>query len=572
MEKITQNNWKWLKETLIGANTLAVEQRLLNAILFVSSVVSLFYIFFFTWLIPSSSVLLFFIACQVSWVFLYVCSRFQIILPNVSYFYVLIAFSLLFWGWMLFGGMDSGLLYFIPLILIFFIITIPTEHHNYLITGVIAFIILLGTIEYYHPQVIQHTAPEQLLYTNIIFLNIILVLVASTVFVLSSLQRAEKHKVLEQTKALLETNAAKSRFLATISHEIRTPMNGVMGMAALLDTTALTQEQQQYVESIKTSSDRLLKIINKILNYSKAESENIRIKKDTFSLTSLVEDIVANYSSVITEKNLHISYQIYPQIVPQLVGDIQKVQLVLENLIENAIKFTLTGSINITAIPLSTTVNQQHILLEIQDTGIGIPSDQLEFIFNPFTQLDDSSTRLFMGTGIGLALVYELTKLMGGSIEVESTIDIGSSFLLELPFQIPSKHIVTPQKQILFSDVKILTVEDNQVNWLLINKMLQLQGFKSTLATNGQDAVDAFKKDVYNLIFMDIQMPILNGIDATQQIRKMPLEQQPIIIAMTADDLFIDPKVYKAAGMDAAILKPINQEQLENILRKFVQK
>lgn len=395
-------------------------------------------------------------------------------------------------------------------------------------------------------------------------------------------KRYQEQEQLEKAKEDAETaTRMKSNFLANMSHEIRTPMNGLLGFLQLLEDTNLTEQQKKFIMNAQKSSEFLLNIINEILDFSKIEVGKLKIDNISFDLRRVVEDVILMNMPCIQKKGLSLNSSIDSDIPLRVFGDSGKVKQILNNLVSNAIKFTKEGGVIVCIKQISEENNKILLNFEVEDTGIGISENKLNLIFESFTQADASTTRKYGGTGLGLTISQKLAELMGGHIRVDSKLNEGSTFTLELTFQVDASSNITTNsdnsiniaKENEFDKhIKILIVEDTDLNCKFISTFLENLGMSCEVAFEGENAVEAFKTKKYDLILMDCQMPIMDGYEATREIRKIEggLSHIPII-AMTANAMNIDKKKCYEAGMDDYISKPINTNELLCLIKKHIQ-
>ena len=364
---------------------------------------------------------------------------------------------------------------------------------------------------------------------------------------------------------------AKSQFLANMSHEIRTPLNGIMGFSEMLSSQESDIKKRRMLEMIEESGNQLLQIINDIFDYSKIEAGKLTIQNDYFKFDKLLEETVSYFDKIARSKNLQFVLDIDGIAENSLFGDLYKLKQILFNVISNAIKFTDEGSILV--IAGSEKINNfARVKVIVEDTGIGILKNQLDKIFDEFNQLDYYLTKKIKGTGLGLTITKKLLDILQGNIKVESEPGRGSRFIITIPFQIKTNNELKAKKVMSDTEeknksgskmVKILLAEDNEANQFLIKALTKIQDWNITVVDDGEKAVEQFKKDNYDLILMDVQMPVMNGYEATKLIREMENEKgnRTPIIALTAFAMKSDKDLCIEAGMDDYIAKPFKRQQ-----------
>ncbi len=387
-----------------------------------------------------------------------------------------------------------------------------------------------------------------------------------------------RNKALRELKAATReaqhASEAKSRFLANVSHEIRTPMNGIMGMVQLLRETPIRDDQKDYIDTIQDSCDLLVTVINDILDLSKIESGKLTLERENLDLRAFLRGIAGVAAPGIEAKGLEFICDVDENIPHAIVADQQRLKQVLLNLLVNACKFTDKGHVSLKVSGSGTPGNIGSLYFEVEDTGIGIPDDQQDRVFEPFIQADNSSTRKHGGTGLGLSICKRLVEMMGGELKLSSSVGKGSTFSFDIRVAIVHPVLAaTPQAERI--DVrlgsnypmKILLAEDNSVNQKVALMMLRKMGYNVQLANNGHEAYQLMQALDFDLVLMDIQMPVMDGLEATRLIREhLPSCRQPRIIALTAHAMGDDVSRCTAAGMDGHLAKPLRSTLLRNAL------
>ena len=380
------------------------------------------------------------------------------------------------------------------------------------------------------------------------------------------------NKIREALNSAEGANQSKSVFLAHMSHEIRTPMNGILGATELLLDQAANDEQKQLVDIIHTSSNALLNIINDILDLSKIESGNFELEQINFDLHDLCKDAYQLFSSPAQKKGIQIVYYYQAELPQFWVGDPNRIRQVINNLLSNALKFTHSGRIDLLVTGERLTNHQFDITISVKDTGIGIAEKKVKQIFTAFKQADANTSRKYGGTGLGLTISKHLANAMQGDIGVSSVLGLGSTFALKLPLK-PGKTEAVAKRTGLARDyhANVLLAEDNPVNAKIASKILHKLGIQTVVVENGKLALEEVTNKNYDIVLMDINMPILDGISAAEKIRQLPFPRNQIpILALTANAMMEDRERCMDAGMNGFVSKPINIahliDELDSIL------
>jgi CheY-like chemotaxis protein/nitrogen-specific signal transduction histidine kinase len=385
-------------------------------------------------------------------------------------------------------------------------------------------------------------------------------LAGAWVELMSARERAESRE-----RAAEAANRAKSQFLSNMSHELRTPLNGVLGMAQALATDQLTQVQRERVGIIRRSSETLLSVLNDLLDLSRIETGALTLEVCRFDLEHLLRGVAAAYQPLAAKKGLSFELEITEDARGAYLGDTARIRRILYSLADNAVKFTETGGVTLRA-----GIEGGHVVLRVTDTGIGIGAEDCERLFEGFFQADASLTRPYGGAGVGLAVCRELTNLMDGIIEASSVLGEGSVFTVWLPLERVEPINKAPEADAAEArerpaELRVLAAEDNTTNQMVLRALLAAAGIAPTLVENGREAVEVWEKQEWDIVLMDIQMPEMNGVDATRAIRLREQETgrtRTPIIAVTANAMTHQIAEYDAAGMDGVVPKPLNNTHL----------
>lgn len=377
-----------------------------------------------------------------------------------------------------------------------------------------------------------------------------------------------------------EASQLREQFMANMSHEIRTPLNAILGFTSLLTRADLKPQQRELANNIQNSSETLLTIVNDILDFSKIEAGMLILEKTPFDLHGLLHSVQQMFLEKARAKNLSLDFDLAPDLPQKLLGDPTRVTQIFVNLLSNAIKFTHRGGVLVRARTLEPLEkNQARIQVEVRDTGIGIPGEQIERVFQRFTQSDEQTTRLYGGTGLGLPIVKQLAEAMSGSIQVRSEVGLGSTFTLTLPLELVNDETElaidaqADEAAIDLPHLRLLVAEDNPMNRRVVELLFEEWKFQYTMVHNGREAVEILRENPgrFDLVFMDIQMPEMDGYEATRQIRQNLGLSLPII-AMTAHALAGEREKCIRLGMNDYISKPFREAEFRQIIAHFAPK
>lgn len=527
--------------------------------------------------------------------YVFYISRYQEKFIPIGLMYIV--FSLLFFVpiWFSNGGIEGPTKTAYLMSVVAAMMILPKRYHLLFILVTIAIIMTLYWFELQHPEWIVKYPNEQTKHTDILISTILYLLIISISVSLykrtydmdrenlikKSIALEESKEYLSETKQQAEeATKAKSRFLANMSHEIRTPLNGIIGTIDLLQHTTLNSEQEELMLSLKSSSTHLLEIVNDVLDISKIEADKLELFEGPCNLENIIQQVTAISSPrlIALKKNITLSAAVQPGVESEIIADEGRIKQILINLLGNAIKFTETGSIKLEVNANMIDESLQELHFAVSDTGIGISEENIQSLFIPFSQIDSTATRKHSGTGLGLSICRKIIEEMGGRIWVESELGRGSTFKFIIPVQINLVRKSQQQQQrnaagaISGSEIKplkILVAEDNNMNQLLATKMFKKIGYIIEIANNGREAVDMTAKYNYDLVFMDIHMPEMDGIEATERILNSERPKVPIIIAMTANAVKEAEAEYLQLGMKDIITKPFTIEQLKKTLEKW---
>lgn len=394
--------------------------------------------------------------------------------------------------------------------------------------------------------------------------------------------KVAEQRLIKEKRRTEASEKAKQIFLVNISHEIRTPMNGILGFARFLEETLVSKEHQESIQMVIKSADQLMTILNDILDFSRLEAGDISFVNQPFVLKDTVSSIYKLMEPVARQKEIAFSYTIEGHVPEVISGDAVRLGQILLNLVSNALKFTEQGKVEINILAVEQTADAAIIEFIVRDTGIGIPLSKHQRIFDFFEQVTNDTSRRYAGTGLGLSIVKRLVELQSGEVFLDSKLGKGSDFYFRLPFGKVTDQVA---KDVIAAEsyqpeataetgkgVRILVVEDNPINQLLVLKLLQRRGYETTVAENGKIAVEEYKNADFDVILMDLQMPEMDGYEATRLIRQMGANKKDVpIVAMTAHTIKGELEKCAAIGMNDYISKPFNSGELYQKIELLVE-
>jgi signal transduction histidine kinase/CheY-like chemotaxis protein len=497
-------------------------------------------------------------------------------------------------SWFVNYGVRGPTLVLMALFAVLGALLIKKELNLHFFIGLALLSTVLLLIELYYPHSLRHYADDfqwQLdLFNTYIFGIVFLALTISffkssyeqdrevLVETTESLERSQKEILTEKEKAE-KAEKAKTEFLANMSHEIRTPLNSIIGTADLLNETELSPRQQEYIETISISSRHLLNLVSDVLDMSRIDQGRLFLENQDFQLSAVLESTLKLFSNEpkINSKKLALVLEIAPGTPDYLRGDSYRLRQVIVNLVSNAIKFSNGGTISIFVTEKSTDVpGKIGIDFRVKDPGVGISEANIAKLFRPFSEVKTDSQHPFRGAGLGLAITKTIVQLMGGEIGVSSTLNTGSTFYFYTFFEVGLPPVQVPDTveglEGKLADVyplSILVAEDNVLNQKLISRIMEHFGYQLDIVENGQEAVKIISSKPYDLIFMDVQMPVMDGIEATLALRQIPSIKQPYIVAMTAAAAPEDQEACFAAGMNDYVVKPISMAKIRVLIPKW---
>ncbi len=510
---------------------------------------------------------------------------------NMAVIYIIAGLLLFIPGWFFNGGIEGSSMIAAIFIVVLITILLKRSYHIFFIALLIAVFVGCFLVERHFPQLVSKITDTKTKEKDIITTTVTnILLVGLLVSFLKRSHEKDKRNLIKKSEALQNSQAAlskakdlaeeatvaKSNFLANMSHEIRTPLNGIIGTAQLLSRSELSAEQHELLQTLQSSSNLLINIISDILDLSKIEADKLTLNPKSVNIRNCIKTVyeITQPGINVPGKSITLDFGVDDNLAHAFRVDESRLQQILVNLIGNAIKFTDEGSVSLHVSAETLNSNMQTVTFRVKDTGIGISEEALSQLFKPFTQVNTTALRKYGGTGLGLSICKKLVELMGGRIWAESKESAGSAFSFSLPLVLAAADTkeyesITASHVYKYRPLNLLLAEDNKMNQLIARKTFKKIGYDVDIADNGLIALEMVRQKNYDLIFMDLQMPEMDGLQAAQQIIDTYGNQAPPIIAMTANVLSEDEQKCKEAGMCDFVSKPFTIERLENVVNKW---
>jgi len=521
----------------------------------------------------------------------YYQSRFTGYKENTILIYVTIGLILFVFGWYLNGGIEGSTPQESVFLIALIVILVTRKYHLLFILLVAGMFLACFIVEKQYPQLVTPSESTGAKENDIIVSAIVNILIVGLLIsILKRSHEADKNLLVKQSEELRSSQTelssakdlaeaatyAKSNFLANMSHEIRTPLNGIIGTVQLLSMSETLPGQKELLHTLQSSSNLLINIISDILDLSKIEADRLVLTPVPFNIRECIKTVIGICRPGINNKNITLNYIVDSRLAEYVVGDESRVQQILVNLIGNAIKFTDEGFVSLSVTVTGSWADKQEVTFLVSDTGIGISNESLGQLFKPFTQVNTSALRKYGGTGLGLSICKKLVDMMDGRIWVKSQETQGSIFSFSIPMPLANSsagdNIINdfdktePYKH---KSLSILLVEDNKMNQLIAGRIFEKIGYPVDFADNGLLALKKIEEREYDLIFMDIQMPEMDGLQATRYIIDKYGDKAPPVIAMTANVLSENEQECKEAGMKDFLSKPFTIDRLEAVIHKW---
>ncbi|MCE7990660.1 MAG: response regulator [Roseivirga sp.] len=465
---------------------------------------------------------------------------------------------------------------FLPLIICYpFFFELKTEQKVFFISA--GFTMFFIVSSFFLPRQVLYAitlTPDDAELSNFFHLVFSFLLTVFLAYALSRYTKITRNKLILAREEAEKYSKLQSEFLANMSHEIRTPLNGIIGSSHLLKSTRLTNEQEEYAETIGLSSQMLREIIDNVLDLTRLEANGLELEEKNFDLARTIKGVALMLKPTLGKKEVDLKVDIPEDCMKFVKGDQKRIKQVVSNLLGNAIKFTDSGEITLSLQCSKRSNSAYNFEIRVRDTGIGISTADQEKLFTRFYQVESSADRRFMGTGLGLVICKSLVELMGGTLSVKSEVGKGTEFRIVLTLAVADKPVTAKLEEAISDkeqpDLSILVAEDNEVNQVVMRRMLSKLGYKMDLAEDGEEAFEMATSEAYDLIFMDVQMPGKDGMEATREIRRASKSlDKPLIVALTANAMADDKDRCLKAGMNDYLSKPVSAKEIQHILERW---